>query len=156
MGKTPQESKYMRMLRTRMFSAVCLIMCISCASANAQSYEINGTWFVEKVANTNDIPKKEFGWGVGLSVPNSYYEIDTVNKKIYVPGLFLMDIVSVTFIEPDTSVITAFFRQGNFNVTFKIHFITPDSIWIEYDGPGQLGGNVGGNVTYYRISGPHK
>jgi len=49
--------------------------------------------------------------------------------------------------------MTVYFKNGKFDVRFYFNVIDKDSFWMEYEGPGELGGDVGRENPYYRISG---
>lgn len=134
---------------------VILILC-TLSAAHAQEFRLDGTWFTRQKESLNlaSVPQKEFGWGTGLSVPNSYLEIDTVKGTLYVPGLFTYTVVAIQETGPGRYSLTAYFANGDFQLVFHVNFLSEDTMWLEYEGPGQLGGDVGREHVYYRISGP--
>lgn len=140
------------------YRAVLVIISLffSCSGVSITSFSPDGTWYLMPIQSIdmNKVKEKEFGWGKGLIIPNSFLEIDSINKTIYIPGLFLLDIVKIEEITTKEFIIEALFKNGNFNVKFTIHILDKDTMWMDYSGLGEFGGDVGPDKPYFRISGP--
>jgi len=92
----------MSILNRRVFIFIGLLLLASCDAVNGDDFVIDGTWFIKpkQSLSLSELQSKEFGWGDGLTTPNSFLEIDSIEKTIYIPGLFLMNIVSIKESKP--------------------------------------------------------
>jgi hypothetical protein len=123
------------------------------ACSAPQKEDLNGAWYIlpRDKFDKSILKHEDFGWGRGYTIPNGSMDVDLIKKTIYIPGLFSMEIVEVKKISDDTYEIVTFFSNGGFNVSYIIHFIDKDRIWVDYKGEGSLYSEIGKENIYYRL-----
>lgn len=132
------------------------VIATSCGEGNDIEQKITGTWYRNQ--NPQKTVMKQYSWGEAKTVINFTLVIDLYGSKktIFLPMLGgPFDVKEIKKIDKDLYSLTFYFDRGNFDVTYQIHEIEDNTLWIE---PISENGSdfipTGADFLWYKIDGP--
>jgi hypothetical protein len=144
--------------------------------------DINGTWLrvrpagpsPQEIRQSPNVHTKEFGWGIGKTLPNGTYEFDLPNARMLIPVIGTAEILSVKKVGVSDIKLRILnigtqrvLKEKNLTANalqraieqqssvFMVHFADRDHIAIEQSNEiGAFGIIVGDELKLFRLSGP--
>jgi len=141
---------------------IVITLFFACGMVSAWEIEdINGTWVDnEDFLSNRNLPKREYSWGTGETLPNFSIDIDLGKKEVYLNGMGLYIIDTVFKNEQESICLILFYvgdEKSEFPLNMEVSFIDyheayivcyPQEGWSNYTLSPEK------RWVWYRLSGP--